>query len=158
MKNALSLIACFVFCIPAFAQGHTTTADWRTPTEISDYRTTPRYDETMAYVHRVAAAAPKQVKVETFGKTGEGRDLVVVIASKDGVFDPAVLHQANRPIVLIQNAIHAGEMDGKDSCLALLPDMDITTTKAGLLDSAVVPLIPTYNSPHRERFGPYNRI
>ncbi len=33
-------------------------ADWRTPAERSDYRTTPRYDETMAYVRRVAAAAP----------------------------------------------------------------------------------------------------
>src|SRR5260370_10018809 len=158
MKNALSLIACFVFCIPAFAQGHTTTADWRTPTEISDYRTTPRYDETMAYGHRVAAAAPKEVKVETFGKRGEGRDLVVVIASKDGVFDAAVLHQANRPIVLIQNAIHAGEMDGKDSCLALVRDMVITKSKASLLEHAVVAIIPIYNADGHERFGPYNRI
>src|ERR1700739_4041752 len=71
--------------------------DWRTPAERSDYRTTPRYEETMAYVRRVAAAAPGQVKVEAFGKTGEGRDLVDVVVSRDGVFDPQALHRASRP-------------------------------------------------------------
>jgi len=160
MKNSLTVITCFLFSIPAFAQKTTSdpTADWRTPTEISDYRTTPRYDETMAYIHRVAAAAPKQVRVESFGKTGEGRDLVAVTVSKDGVFDPTALHAAHRPIVLIQNAIHAGEMDGKDSCLALLRDMVITKSRAALLERAVVVIIPIYNADGHERFGAYNRI
>ncbi|HEX9302818.1 MAG TPA: hypothetical protein VGA31_00040 [Thermoanaerobaculia bacterium] len=30
------------------------------------------------------------------------------------------VHRAGRPVVLVQNAIHAGEMDGKDALLALL--------------------------------------
>jgi zinc carboxypeptidase len=132
--------------------------DWRTPAELSDYRTTPRYDETMAYVRRVAEAAPKQVRVEVFGKTPQGRDLVAVVLSRDGEFDPAKLHAQNRPIVLIQNAIHAGEMDGKDSCLALMRDMVVTRDKAALLERAVVVIIPIYNADGHERFGPYNRI
>lgn len=89
--------------------------DWRTPAEVSEYRTTPDYAETMRYLERVAAAAPGQVKIESFGKSGEGRDLKIVIASKDGVFDPAAIHASGRVILLVQNAIHAGEMDGKDS-------------------------------------------
>jgi hypothetical protein len=133
-------------------------ADWRTPAERSDYRTTPRYDETLAYVRRVAVAAPGEVKVEVFGKTGEGRDLVDVVVSRDGVFDPETLHRAGRPILLIQNAIHAGEMDGKDSCLPLLRDMVITKTQARLLERVVVVIIPIYNADGHERFGPYNRI
>ena len=132
--------------------------DWRTPAEASDYRTTPRYDETMAYLRRLASAAPRQLRVETFGRTGEGRDLVVIVASRDGVFDPAVLHRTNRPVVLIQNTIHAGEMDGKDSCLALLRDMVVTRKEADLLDRAVVVIIPIYNADGHERFGAYNRI
>ena len=83
----------------------------------------------MAYLERVAAAAPAQVKIENFGKTGEGRDLKIVIVSKDGVFDPAAIHASGRAILLVQNSIHAGEMDGKDSCLALLRDMVITKDK-----------------------------
>jgi len=60
--------------------GEASNADWRTPAERGDYRTTPRYDETIAYVRRVAAAAPGKVRVEVFGKTGEGRELVDVVS------------------------------------------------------------------------------
>src|SRR2546428_381957 len=133
-------------------------ADWRTPAELSDYRTTPRYAETMAYARRLVATAPRTLRLERFGRTGEGRDLVVVIASKDGVFEPAALHKGGRPIVLVQNSIHAGEMDGKDACLALLRDMVITRQKAGLLDRAVLVVIPIYNTDGHERYGTYNRI
>ena len=107
---------------------------------------------------RIAAARPQQVRIEPFGKSGEGRELDIVIASKDGVFDPDKLHAAKRPIVLVQNAIHAGEMDGKDSCLALLRDMVITGKDAALLDRAVFVFIPIYNADGHERRSPYNRI
>ncbi|MFY9552864.1 MAG: M14 family metallopeptidase [Thermoanaerobaculia bacterium] len=133
-------------------------SDWATPAEKSEYATTPRYDETMKYLRRIAAAAPKQVRLEVFGKTGEGRDLVAVVASRDGVFDPQAIHRAGRPIVLIQNAIHPGEMDGKDACLALLRDMAVTRTQTRLLDRAVVLILPIYNADGHERFGPHNRI
>src|SRR4051812_25104409 len=83
--------------------------DWTTA-EKSDYRTTPRYEETMAYVRRVAAAAPKQVQVESFGKSPEGRELLVAIVSKDGSFEPAAVRRSGRAVLMIQNAIHPGEM------------------------------------------------
>ena len=83
----------------AFAQ------DWATPTEKSGYRITPNYAETMAYIERVAAAAPKQVKVEQFGTTANGYPLNVVIVSKDGKFTPDAAHKANRAVVYIQ--VHA---------------------------------------------------
>ena len=132
--------------------------DWATPAEQSGYRTTPDYAATMAYLQRIAAARPQQVRIEPFGKTGEGRDLDIVIVSKDGVFDPAALHAARRPILLVQNSIHAGEMDGKDSCLALLRDMVITGKQAALLDRAVFLFIPMYNADGHERRSRYNRI
>lgn len=132
--------------------------DWRTPAELTDYRTTPDYADTVAYLERIAAAAPKQVRIENFGKTGEGRDLKIVIASKDGVFDPAAIHTSGRVILLVQNSIHAGEMDGKDSCLALLRELVITKSKANLLDHAVLVFIPVYNLDGHERRSPYNRI
>ena len=132
--------------------------DWRTPAEASEYRTTPDYADTMAYLERIAAAAPSQVRIENFGKTGEGRELKIVIASKDGIFDPAAIHASGRAILLVQNAIHAGEMDGKDSCLALLRDIVITRTRAALLDHVVFVFIPVYNIDGHERRSPYNRI
>ena len=133
-------------------------SDWRTPAEISDYRTTPDYAQTMAYLERIASAAPSQVRIENIGRTGEGRDLKIVIASQDGVFDPAAIHASGRAILLVQNAIHAGEMDGKDSCLALLRDITITKSRAHLLDHVVFVFIPIYNIDGHERRSPYNRI
>src|SRR5258708_4385692 len=134
------------------------TQGWATPAEQSNYRTTPDYDATMAYLHRITAAAPGQVKVDPFGQTGEGRELDIVIVSKDGVFDAQQLHSQRRPIVLVQNSIHAGEIDGKDSCLALLRDIVITKTRAALIDRAVFVFIPMYNADGHERRSPYNRI
>src|ERR1700733_11785549 len=133
-------------------------AEWLTPAEKTCYATTPDYAETMTYLKRVQAAAPGQVRIEPFGKTGEGRELDVVVVSRDGVFDPAAIHAAKRPIVLVQNSIHAGEMDGKDACLALLRDMVIAKTKANLLERAVFVFIPIYNADGHERRSAYNRI
>jgi hypothetical protein len=147
---------------------------WSTPAEKSCYRRTPRYAETMEYVRRLARAAPRQVRIEKFGKTGEGRALVAVVVSGDGVFSPAALHRAKRPVVFIQNSIHAGEMDGKDASLALLRDILITKSatngttnnatsnatkkEAGLIERAVLVIVPIYNADGHERFGRFNRI
>jgi hypothetical protein len=136
----------------AFAQ------DWTTPSEKSGYRTTPNYEETLAYIDRVAAAARRQVRIEQFGKTAGGYPLNVVIVSKDGVFTPEEAHRANRAVVLIQNGIHSGEIDGKDASLALLRDIVITKSQAKLVDRNVLLIVPVYNVDGHERANPYNRI
>ena len=159
-------VLCFAFAAPGVAipgAAATTPADWTTPAEAAGYRTTPRYDETMAYLRRLAAAAPGQVRIERFGRSGQGRDMWAVVVSRDGVFDPAVLRRASapgrgRPVVLVQNAIHAGEMDGKDASLALLREIVITKTLARLIDRAVLVVIPVYNVDGHERVSRYNRI
>jgi hypothetical protein len=148
------------FLLGSFALGAAAQAasDWRTPAEISDYRTTPDHADTVAYLERIQAADPGQIKIENFGKTGEGRDLKIVIASKDGVFDPAAIHASGRAILLVQNSIHAGEMDGKDACLALLRDLVQDKDRAKLLDHVVFVFIPVYNIDGHERRSAYNRI
>ncbi len=84
--------------------------------------------------------------------------MVAVVVSRDGVFSPAALHRAKRPIVFIQNSIHAGEMDGKDASLALMRDILVTKKQAGLIDRAVLVIVPIYNADGHEHFGPFNRI
>jgi len=164
MKLRLILsLAAFALCAfaPAQspAQSPAPTPDFRTPTEIANYRTTPDYAETVAYLDRIAAAYPQLVRIENFGKTGEGRDLKIVIVSKDGVFDPAAIHASGRAILLVQNSIHAGEMDGKDACLALLRDLVLNSNNAQQsLNNAVFVFIPVYNIDGHERRSPYNRI
>jgi hypothetical protein len=134
------------------------TADWRTPAELDDYRTTPNYADTVTYLERVAAAFPKTVRIESFGRTGEGRDLKIVIVSQGSLFDPEAIHAAGRVLLLVQNSIHAGEMDGKDACLALLRDLVRPGGPADLLEKVVLVFIPVYNIDGHERRSPYNRI
>ena len=59
------------------------TDEWATPAERSGLTETPRYDETVAWVERLVAAAP-ELSMVSLGKSGEGRDVWMVIASRDG--------------------------------------------------------------------------
>src|SRR2546428_13484981 len=68
--------------------------DWSTPSEKSCYRTTPPYDETMAYISRIAKAASRQGRGEAFGKTGQGPGLLAGIGSKGDGFYPVGIPQA----------------------------------------------------------------
>jgi hypothetical protein len=131
--------------------------EWQTLAEKTDYRETPRYDETVAYSRKLVAASPL-LRFESFGQSGEGRALPLLIAASGNSFTPQAARKAGKAIVMIQACIHAGESDGKDAGLSLLRDIAITKTRPGLLDRAVILFIPIYNTDGHERFGPFNRI
>lgn len=131
--------------------------DWQTLAEKTDYRETPRYDETVAYSKKLDAASD-WIIYKSFGKSGENRDLPLLIASKDKTFTPEQARKKGKAIIFIQACIHAGESDGKDAGLALLRDIAITKTRAELLDNAVIIFVPIYNVDGHEYFTPYNRI
>lgn len=135
----------------------TVPTEWQTFAEKTDYRETPRYDETIAYARKLAAASPL-IRYTSFGESGEGRALPLLIAASDNTFTPQAARNAGKVVLLIQACIHSGEADGKDAGLALLRDIAITKTRAGLLDHVVILFIPIYNTDGHERFGPYNRI
>jgi zinc carboxypeptidase len=134
-----------------------TPPEWQTHAEKTKYRETPNYEETIAYAKKLAAASPL-IKYTSFGHSGEGRDLPLLIASEGETFTPEAARKAGKAIVLIQACIHSGEPDGKDAGLALLRDIAITKTQAGLLENVVVLFIPIYNADGHERSSPYNRI
>lgn len=131
--------------------------DWLTLYEKSNYLQTPRYEETIDYCKRIAKASP-WVRYTSFGRTPQGKDLPLVILSKDRAFTPAEAAKTKKTIVLIQSEIHAGEIDGKDASLMLMRDIAITKNKAALLDRAIILFVPIFNVDGHERFGKYNRI
>lgn len=131
--------------------------EWLTHAEKTDYRETPRYDETLEYCEKLDGASPL-IELKKFGRSGEGRPLVLLIAATGGTFTPEAARRAGKAIVLVQACIHPGEPDGKDAGLALLRDIAITKTRPGLLDHVVLLFIPIYNADGHERFGPYTRI
>lgn len=157
MNRKLSLSFLFLLLI-AFMVKAQTPNDWKTPAEKTDYRTTPNYDETRAYIERLDAASPL-IKLTSFGKTGQGRDLMLVIAAQDAdKMTPELARKQGKAVILIQACIHAGESDGKDAGLALLRDIAITKTRQNLLENVVILFEPIYNADGHERRSPYNRI
>ena len=66
---------------------------WITPAERAGFATSPRYGEVQAWLKRLDAASPL-ISLEIFGRTGEGRDMLLVRASKGGGAKPVVLVQA----------------------------------------------------------------
>jgi murein tripeptide amidase MpaA len=131
--------------------------EWQTHAEKTNYRETSRYAETIAYAKRLAESSPL-IEFRAFGKSGQGRDLPLLIASDGVAFKPSAARKAGKAVILIQACIHAGEPDGKDAGLALLRDVAITKSLPELLTHVVVLFIPIYNTDGHERSSPYNRI
>lgn len=156
MRSIILSICAFVLTVQVSAR-QDSPGSWLTYYELSKKQQTPRYDQTIAYCRRLARGSP-WVYYTSFGVSPQGRDLPLVIVSRDRAFTPAGAHRTGKPIILIQSGIHAGEIDGKDASLMLIRDMTITKTAEGLLDDAIVLFVPIFNVDGHERFGPYNRI
>lgn len=123
---------------------------WITPAERTGLTATPSYAETRAFLERMDASSPL-IRMESFGQTPQGRDLLAVFVSRDGeAFDPA------KPVLLFQAGIHAGEIDGKDAGLMLLRDIAFKG-KDRLLDRVNLVFVPMFNPDGHERTGPYSR-
>jgi hypothetical protein len=126
-----------------------------TRAERTDFVETARYDETVALARKLDAASP-WVTYTSFGASGEGRALPLLVVAKPGAGTPAQAHAAGRAVVLVINCIHAGEVEGKDASLMLV--RDLVQQRAALLEKVVLLVIPIYNVDGHERFGPFNRI
>jgi murein tripeptide amidase MpaA len=130
---------------------------WITPSEATAFRTTPRYDETVAYLRRLVAAS-RNLQMVSIGKSPEGRDIWMVIASADRTFTPEAMRRSGKPIVLAQAGIHSGEIDGKDAGLMLLRDLTVRGTKRELLAGANLLFVPIFSVDAHERFSRFSRI
>ncbi len=61
---------------------------WITPAERTGLTATPTYEETAAWLEQLAAAAP-ELQLVSLGKSYEGRDIWMVVASAERAFTPA---------------------------------------------------------------------
>jgi Zinc carboxypeptidase len=135
-------------------------AEWRTPAEVADFKATPSYEETLAFLRKIQARLP-EMALRFYGTSGEGRPMPLVVLSKEHAFSPEgdedrKEEKERKPVVLLQNSIHAGEIDGNDACLLLLRDLALGRRRE-LLDAATILILPIYNVDGHERVSPWNR-
>jgi hypothetical protein len=159
-KILILAILAGVFAVTAAAQSESVNIppDWRTTAEATDYHKTSTYAEAIAYSNRLAGASAGRIRYRSIGKSGEGRDIPLLIASGNMAFTPQAARKSGKAVIFIQAGIHAGEIDGKDAGLALLRDIAVTKTRRELLDNAVILFIPIYNVDGHENSDPYKRI
>src|SRR3954467_14996889 len=93
--------------------------------EKTDWNETAPYAEAVEITHRLEKAS-RFVKVVEFGVTPEGRNMIVLVVSKDRAFTPEAAAKTGKVVFFIQSGIHAGEIEGKDTVLMLVRDMVIT--------------------------------
>lgn len=130
---------------------------WATPFEAGGMTSTPRYEETLAWLRRLAEASPR-VKLVSLGMSGEGREIPLVVISAGGASTPEELARSGKPVLFVQACIHGGECDGKDAGMMLARDLTVRGTAGDLLDGASVLFVPILNVDGHERFTRYGRI
>jgi len=123
----------------------------QTTAETSNYLSTSRYAEVMAFVGAIQRIDP-DVRVETFATTNEGRALPLVVV---GPYTPASARASGKPVVFIMANIHAGEVEGKEAAQMLL--RDLVSTHRKLRDDVIVLIAPIYNADGNEHISPEHR-
>lgn len=130
--------------------------EWVTPFEQSGGIKSPNYADTIAWLDKLADETTKLQKV-SLGKSPQGRDIWMYIASSEGLSESASLKQNDKPTILVQAGIHAGEIDGKDAGMMLLRDI-IKGDKRDLLEKANLLFVPIFSVDAHERSGEFNRV
>ena len=153
MKNLLIVVILFITQVLYPQQNE----KWITYFEKSNFKGTPDYAKSMEYFQKLSEFSGF-AKLETFGISPQGRELKVLIVSKDKKFTPVKFSDREKPVVLIVNGIHSGEIEGKDASMLLLREILVTKEKENLLDSLNLLVVPIFNVDGHERKSKYNRI
>ena len=129
---------------------------WITHYEKSGCLRSPRYAETLAYFKQFEKYTP-YAKMFSIGRSPQGRSIECIVISKDKEFTPAKAQKSGKAVIVIQNGIHSGEIEGKDACMILLREILITKEKFHLLDNLILVIIPVLNVDGHERISRFNR-
>lgn len=140
------LLAALMLLLPPLvaAQEKAPLALPKTTAEATDYRATTRHADVVAFCRALAAAAPDVTRLESLGRSAEGRDLPLLVLSKG--------EKAGKPVVLLIGNIHAGEVDGKEALLGFARSTVSGPDKV-LLDDLVILIAPIFNADGNERIA-----
>ena len=123
--------------------------------ELTDYEETTRYEEVLNFISELQKRS-SLIRLESFGKSEEGRSLPLMILSDSGISNPREARGSGKPIVFIMANIHAGEVEGKEAMLHLSRRILFGDLKQ-LLDKLIILIAPIYNADGNEKISINNR-
>ncbi len=124
--------------------------------EQTNYEETSRYEDVMRFIGELQKRTDK-LRVESFGKTEEGRDLPLMIFADPPVTQPREAIASGKPVIFIQANIHAGEVEGKEAMLHVARRIS-TGDLRSLLNNLIILIAPIYNVDGNERISMNNRV
>ncbi len=122
-----------------------------TVVEATDFGRTSLYAEVVERVREIAATSDV-VTLATLARSAEGREVPLVILSRERVRTPAELRASGKPAIVVMANIHAGEVEGKEACQLLVRDV-ASGPLAGLLEHQVVLVVPIFNADGNDKLG-----
>jgi hypothetical protein len=122
--------------------------------ERTAFEETSRYEDVRSFIDVLGRQTPR-VRVETFGRSEEGRDLPLLVVG-DPPAEPPVRGQHPLPVVFVMANIHAGEVEGKEAVLHLARRLTLGDLQP-LARSAVWLFAPIYNADGNEKISLDNR-
>jgi len=140
-----ALVVTLVVFAPSFTLGaHAPAQQLQTPAERTNYsQGGTLYDTLMEFVYELESQTDV-MNVVKLTETLMGRDVVLAVLSNPPVFKPSDLVKSEKPIVLIVNNVHGGEVAGKDAAMEIMRDLVMGDLRP-LLDDVVVLVVPTIN-------------
>lgn len=123
-----------------------------TRAERTAYAETSTHADVLAFLDSLEARGAG-IKQWTLGRSTEGREIPVVLASRPLVSGAEAAHATGKPIIYIQANIHAGEVEGKEAAQMLLRDLTLGALRP-LLDSVILLVVPIYNTDGNEAWAP----
>lgn len=130
--------------------------DLLTHAEKTLYRETSLHAHVLEFLNELGARTDL-VRIASMGRSGEGQDMAIAIASDRGCFTPEEARAQRKTIVMIQANIHAGEVEGKESLLALLRDLTLGKAGKKVLSKICLVAIPDLNPDGNDRISKENR-
>jgi hypothetical protein len=156
MKKAFAL-ACLL-CFNSFliqAMPKLQDDNLKSRAELTNYEETSRYEDVLRVIAALQKRTPN-LRVESFGKTEEGRDLPLLIFADPPIAQPREARASGKAIVFVQANIHAGEVEGKEAMLHLARRVAFGDLQS-LLKQLVILIAPIYNADGNEKISVNNR-
>ncbi len=126
------------------APAHASSQQLQTPAERVNYsQGGTLYEPLMEFVYELESQTDL-MNVIKLTETLMGRDVVLATLSNPAVFQPSDLAKSDKPVVLIVNNVHGGEVAGKDAAMEIMRDL-VQGDLRSLLDDVVVLVVPTIN-------------
>jgi dipeptidyl-peptidase 4 len=117
----------------------------RTEAEESLFDSFTSHDGMMTYLHAMQAASP-DMRLASYGKSWEGRDLPFAIFARPMITQPWEAIASGKPIILFQTNVHGGERTQRESVLILMRELATQGTEMNAyLDDIVLLVVPQIN-------------